>query len=118
MSELTVWFDIPVTDMERAVKFYEGITEQKLQRMKVGPDRETALFESDGCLFKSPEDQPSHSGTRVYFGATPSVAEWLARVNAAGGKVLVPRTAIGGDRGFFAYFEDSEGNRVGLHGST
>jgi uncharacterized protein len=51
----------------------------------------------------------------VYFDATPSIAKWLARIEAAGGKVLVPRTPIGGGMGFFAYFEDSEGNRVGLH---
>ena len=116
MSGFAVWFDIPVTDMGRAVAFYEGVTNQKLQRMRVGADRETALFESDGCLFSSPEDKPSHFGSRVYFNATPSIDDWLDRVKAAGGKILVPRTAIGGDRGFFAYFEDSEGNRVGLHG--
>jgi uncharacterized protein len=116
MSQLAVWFDIPVADMGRAVTFYERVTEQKLQRMSVGPDKETALFKSDGCLFKAPEDKPSHFGSRVYFGATPSIDAWLERVTAAGGKVLVPRTAIGGDRGYFAYFEDSEGNRIGLHG--
>ena len=117
MNKLAVWFDIPVADMGRAVKFYEGVTGQKLQRLRVGPDRETALFESDGCLFASPEDKPSHFGSRVYFSATPGIADWLERVTAAGGRVLVPRTAIGGDKGFFAYFQDSEGNRVGLHGS-
>jgi predicted enzyme related to lactoylglutathione lyase len=117
MSRLAVWFDIPVTDMGRAVTFYERVTEQKLQRMPVGPEKETALFESDGCLFRAPEDKPSHLGSRVYFNATPSIDEWLRRIEAAGGRVLVPRTPIGEDRGFFAYFEDSEGNRVGLHGS-
>jgi predicted enzyme related to lactoylglutathione lyase len=116
MGQLAVWFDIPVEDMGRAVTFYERVTEQKLQRMSVGPDKETALFESDGCLFSAPEDKPSHHGSRIYFDATPSIDEWLQRVKAAGGKVLVPRTAIGGDRGHFAYFEDSEGNRIGLHG--
>jgi predicted enzyme related to lactoylglutathione lyase len=116
MSRFAVWFDIPVTDMGRAIAFYERVTKQKLQRMQVGAEKETALFESDGCLFSSPEDKPSHFGSRVYFAATPSVDDWLGRVETAGGKILVPRTAIGGDRGFFAYFEDSEGNRVGLHG--
>jgi predicted enzyme related to lactoylglutathione lyase len=117
MGRLAVWFDIPVADMGRAVMFYEQVTEQKLRRMAVGPGKETALFESDGCLFSSPEDKPSHFGSRVYFHATPSIDDWLLRIEAAGGKVLVPRTSIGGNRGFFAYFEDSEGNRVGLHGS-
>jgi predicted enzyme related to lactoylglutathione lyase len=118
MSRLVVWFDIPVKDMGRALAFYERITGQKLRRMAVGPEKETALFESDGCLFRAPEDEPSHLGSRVYFNAVPSVDEWLRRIEAAGGKVLVPRTPIGENRGFFAYFEDSEGNRVGLHGGT
>jgi predicted enzyme related to lactoylglutathione lyase len=116
MGQLAVWFDIPVVDMGRAVTFYERVTGQKLKRIGVGPDKETALFESDGCLFSAPEDKPSHLGSRIYFDARPNIDEWLGRVKAAGGKVLVPRTAIGGDRGYFAYFEDSEGNRVGLHG--
>ena len=115
MKKLAAWFDIPVTDMARAMKFYESVTLHKLERVPVGPDKETALFASDGCLFKASEDKPSHFGSRVYFDATPSIGKWLARIEAAGGKVLVPRTPIGGGMGFFAYFEDSEGNRVGLH---
>jgi predicted enzyme related to lactoylglutathione lyase len=116
MPPVTSWFDIPVSDMARAVRFYERLTLQKLKRMPVGENRETALFAADGCLFLSPEDKPSHFGSRVYFEAGSGIDDWLSRVEAAGGKTLVPRTAIGAGRGYFAYFEDSEGNRVGLHG--
>jgi uncharacterized protein len=116
--KVTSWFDIPVSDMSRAIKFYEHLTSGKLKRLPVGEERETALFEADGCLFHSPEDKPSHYGSRVYFNAESGIDDWLARVEAAGGKTLVPRTAIGSGRGYFAYFEDSEGNRVGLHGKT
>jgi predicted enzyme related to lactoylglutathione lyase len=117
MSGIAAWFDIPVTDMKRAIAFYEQVTHQKLQHFPMGPDRETALFPADGCLFKAPEDKPSHFGSRVYFDANTGVAEWVKRIEAAGGKMLMPRTEIPGGRGFFAYFEDSEGNRVGLHGA-
>jgi uncharacterized protein len=116
MTKIAAWFDIPVTDMARAVRFYEHLTSQKLERLPVGDDRETALFEADGCLFLSPEDKPSHYGSRVYFNADSGVDDWLARAEAAGGRTLVPKTSIGSGRGFFAYFEDTEGNRVGLHG--
>jgi uncharacterized protein len=118
MTNIISWFDIPVSDMARAITFYEQVTSQKLERMPVGENRETALFEADGCLFLSPEDKPSHFGSRVYFNAASGVDDWLRRVEAAGGKTLVAKTPIGGGRGFFAYFEDSEGNRVGLHGKT
>ena len=114
MGKVVNWFDIPVSDMARAITFYERVTGQKLTRIEVGPGESTALFGSEGCLFQSPEDKPSHDGSRVYFNADPSINVWIARVEAAGGKILVPRTPTG-DKGFFAYFEDSEGNRVGLH---
>jgi len=115
-----VWFDIPVTDMTRAIAFYEALTGESLIRLPVGDDKETAIIPSAGggsagCLFLAPEDQPSHYGSRVYFDATPSMAEWISRAEQAGGKVLVPRTRIGGDMGFYAYLEDTEGNRIGLN---
>ena len=116
-----VWFDIPVSDMSRAVVFYSALTGEELIRLPVGPDRETALFAgngdggSPGCLFAAPEDQPSHHGSRVYFDANPSIAAWIERAEQAGGHVLVNRTPAGGDNGYFAYIEDSEGNRIGLN---
>jgi uncharacterized protein len=115
-----VWFDIPVSDMGRAIDFYQALTEQELTRLPVGEDQETALFASGdrgsaGCLFAAPEDQPSHYGSRVYFDANPSIGEWLSRVEPAGGRILVGRTPVGGERGYYAYIEDTEGNRVGLH---
>ena len=118
-----VWFDIPVSDMDRAIAFYRALTGQDLVRLPVGPDKETALFTPDeggsgGCLFLAPEDTPSHDGSRVYFDASPNIDEWIARVESAGGRILVPKTPIGDAQGVFAYFEDSEGNRVGLHASA
>jgi predicted enzyme related to lactoylglutathione lyase len=38
----------------------------------------------------------------------------LVKINAKGGKTLLPKMAIG-EYGFIAHFEDSEGNRVALH---
>lgn len=122
MAHTVAWFDIPVTDMTRAIAFYEALTGQTLTRLPVGADEETALFEAtdgdvSGCLFASAEDQPSIHGSRVYLSAEPSIDDWLARVEPAGGEVLRPKTPIPG-RGHFAYIRDSEGNRVGLHSSS
>ena len=41
----------------------------------------------------------------------------LARVEANGGRTLTPMTDIG-EYGFYAYFEDSEGNRLGVHSAA
>lgn len=124
MQNVVVWFDIPVSDMDRAIAFYEALTGQRLTRLPVAPGKETALFEAEGpgavsgCLFSAPEDQPSHYGSRVYLNANPSIDAWLSRVEPAGGKILVGKTPIASGQGFFAYIEDSEGNRVGLNAAA
>jgi predicted enzyme related to lactoylglutathione lyase len=52
----------------------------------------------------------------VYFTAhSGDLSNELARVEAAGGKILVPRKEIGPDYGFMAVILDTEGNRVALH---
>ena len=39
----------------------------------------------------------------------------MNRVEAAGGKIMVPKTQISPDYGYMAVFIDTEGNRIGLH---
>jgi uncharacterized protein len=41
--------------------------------------------------------------------------ESLDRVTAAGGEVMLSKTALPPGKGYFAHFRDSEGNRIGLH---
>jgi predicted enzyme related to lactoylglutathione lyase len=120
MRNTVVWFDIPVTDMDRAVRFYESVTQSRMQRLTLENGDETALFASQdggvtGSLYKSPEDKPSEFGSRVYLNAEPSIDDWIERVKAAGGRIAIEKTEIPVVGGYFAYFIDSEGNRVGLN---
>ena len=116
------WFEIPTTDMNRAKKFYEAVFEVELTPATV-ENVEMAWFPSDedgigasGTLIKTEALTPSHDGILIYFTA-PDIDGTLARVNANGGKTLTPKTSIG-EHGFYAYFEDSEGNRLGLHSTA
>jgi predicted enzyme related to lactoylglutathione lyase len=68
-----------------------------------------------GAIVKVDGHVPSAQGTMVYLAGGDDLTVVLGRVGAAGGKVLVPKTAINPEYGFFAQFEDTEGNRVGLH---
>ncbi len=120
MRNTVVWFDIPVTDMDRAIRFYEAVTQSKMQRLTLENGDETALFASEnggvtGSLYKSPEDKPSEFGSRVYLNAEPSIDDWIERVKAAGGRIAIEKTAVPVVGGYYAYFIDSEGNRVGLN---
>ncbi len=117
------WFEIPVTNMERAIKFYEEVFSFKLDRNQMGPfdmawfPYVTEGLGSGGSLVYYPAAyKPSSDGTLVYFTAhSGDLANELSRVEAAGGKVLQGKTQISEEHGFMALFTDSEGNRVALH---
>jgi predicted enzyme related to lactoylglutathione lyase len=117
-SNPVTWFEIPVTDMQRARAFYEHVLAVKLQPLNFGP-LEMAMFPTRpgtsgaaGALMKGQGFQPSQQGVQIYF-VTPDVDGTLRRVQDRGGQVLLPKTQIG-LFGFIASFKDSEGNRIGL----
>ncbi len=119
MANAINWFEIPVTDLERAKKFYENILGVKLDLNEMGP-MQMAWFPMEqnapgatGTLIKSEGYTPSHSGSLVYF-SVPDIEATLSNIDSTGGKTLMPKTSIG-DFGFIAHFEDCEGNRVALH---
>jgi uncharacterized protein len=118
MTNAVNWFEIPVADMARATKFYGAIFEITLKADPAMPGYEMAMFPSqggvDGALVQGEGCNPSHSGSLVYLNGGDDLIHVLNRVEKAGGKILQPKTDIG-ENGFFAYIEDSEGNKVGLH---
>lgn len=112
------YLEIPVSDMDRAVRFYERVFALRLERVDVD-GYEMARFPSPGervgadvALAKGDVYIPSKSGPIVYI-HVPNIDAVLARATAAGGSVLYPRKDIG-EHGFVAEFEDSEGNRIAL----
>jgi hypothetical protein len=113
------WFEIPVKDLERAKKFYEKVFDVELATEEIG-GMKLAMFPftkdapgATGALIKGPSYVPSHTGTVVYF-SVESIEETLRRINANGGKTLMPKTSIG-QYGVIAQYEDCEGNRLALH---
>ncbi len=114
------WFEIPATDIGRAKKFYENIFDIEMQEMNF-PNIKMALFPADqqgvgGALCESKDFfVPSHQGSLVYLNGGEDLSSILDKVEAAGGKILVPKTQIAPEHGNMAVFEDCEGNRVALH---
>lgn len=114
-----VWFEIPVVDMERGKAFYEAVFGQKLAVVDMGL-RQMAMFSMEmgvpgigGALVKEETFVPSYAGSMIYFSVS-DITGTLDKVVVNNGKILIPKTPIG-EYGFCAYFEDSEGNRIGLH---
>jgi len=113
------WFEIPVRDVGKARRFYEKVFDMELTledmdafNMAFFPMAENAPGAA-GMLIKGETYEPSHAGTIVYF-SVEDIEETLRRINANGGKTLLPKKSIG-EYGFIAHFEDTEGNRLALH---
>ena len=115
------WFEVPAVDIARAKKFYEAIFAAELSDMPEMMGMKMAAFPADwntgkvsGALAQSPMHKPSEVGTVIYLNANPDIQAVLDRVEAAGGKVAMPRTSLG-PNGFMAFIIDTEGNKMGLH---
>lgn len=114
-----VYFEIPVTNIERAMKFYSAVFSFEFSKTSIDHN-EMALFPFNGknsgitgALAKGEIYIPSKSGVLIYFN-TENIENTLAKALQNGGKMLYPKTSIGA-LGFVAEFEDSEGNRIALH---
>ena len=113
------WFEIPVTNFDRAKAFYETVLGISIAPMAMGPTM-MGMFSSDpnavgGALVQADGSAPSKNGTIIYLNGGDDLAPMLSRVERAGGSIAVPKTEIGSDFGYFAHFVDTEGNKVGLH---
>lgn len=115
------WFEIPASDIDRSQAFFEAVLQRSLRREVMGPNT-LAVFPytqgsgAGGCLHSGATRlEPSASGTVVYLDCSPSIDAALARVQPAGGRVVVDKQALPPGMGFFAHIIDVAGNRVGLH---
>ena len=115
------WFEIHVTDLARAARFYTEVFDRKLTPLSGGdPQIEIMAFDFDqtshgasGALVRHPMKQPSTQGALVYFSCT-DCAEQEKRAVANGGQIYKSKFPIG-PNGFISIIGDSEGNAIGLH---
>jgi uncharacterized protein len=119
MTNPVSYFEIPVQDMERAIKFYTSVFGFEFEKTNIDGN-EMAYFPQDkngkgssGALAKGETYNPSKNGTLIYF-SSKNIEKTLVEVEKNNGKTLYPKTPIG-DMGFVAEFEDSEGNKIALH---
>jgi predicted enzyme related to lactoylglutathione lyase len=78
------------------------------------------LFPGDGdtvsvALVSGEQYKTSLDGCTVYLNAGKDLQIALDRITANGGKIIVPKTLIAPEIGFYAMFIDTEGNKLGLH---
>jgi uncharacterized protein len=119
-SNPVVYFEIPVTDMNRAIKFYKSVFQFDFDKENID-NNEMALFPFidensgiSGALAKGQIYKPTKDGVVIYF-KTENIDETLKLATSNGGQILYPKTDNG--IGLVAEFEDTEGNRIALYQS-
>jgi predicted enzyme related to lactoylglutathione lyase len=123
MKHAISWFEIPATDIDRAQKFYETILGVQLVPMDFG-DMQMRMFPLEdpmtgigGTLVKHDNFYKTSAtdGPLIYLNGNPDVQNVADKFEAAGGKVIVPKTKISDEYGYMAVFIDTEGNRIAVH---
>ena len=119
MKNLVSIVEIPTQDFNRAAAFYRVILDIKIEEMEMDGVK-MGLFPNDGegvfvQLINGSTYKPSKDGVVIYLNGGDDLQKIADKIAANGGKIIVPKTEIGPDMGFYSLFTDTEGNKLGLH---
>jgi predicted enzyme related to lactoylglutathione lyase len=112
-------FEIPATDISRAIDFYQAILDIKIEKMNM-PEMQMGILPYEGqmvtgVIIKAAGYKPSADGVTIYLNGGENLQVILGKVEKSGGRILIPKTLHADESGYFATFIDSEGNKIGLH---
>jgi len=125
-TDTLCWTDIPVTNLDRAIKFYSAVLGQDVKKLSDGGAEYGLLpheeHNASGCLCIRSDsggvnNTPSANGPLIYLLVEGRLDEAVQAARANGGNILRARQKIG-EHGFRAVIIDSEGNRIALHTSV
>jgi uncharacterized protein len=112
-----VWVDIPVKDLDRAIKFYSAVLGAQVHKEEIPGAPIGVLPHSEGdvggCLVPHTASA-STGGPLLYLNANGRLDQAISAAADNGGRVLEPKHQIG-PHGYRAIVLDSEGNRIALH---
>ncbi|MGK7389260.1 MAG: VOC family protein [Candidatus Cyclobacteriaceae bacterium M2_1C_046] len=112
------WFEIPAVNFQQAVNFYNHIYGIDMETNFSG-NHAMAFFPAKngigGAIVAGPGSTPSDTGSLLYLNGGKDLNLILERIEPAGGRIVMPKTLITEEAGYFAIFIDSEGNKLALH---
>lgn len=119
MQNVLNWFEIPATDFDRAVTFYKAILCVEMQESEMYGTK-MGMFPMDGqnvsgAVVKGDGYTPSKDGALIYLNGGDDLQVIVDRIENNQGVVVVPKTMISEEMGYFAIFIDTEGNKIGIH---
>jgi uncharacterized protein len=113
-----VWVEVPVKDINHGSQFYGILFDQQLNAEEYDGRRFAVIRVSDGQVGLSLNQfegfDPGANGPLVYLNAGARFDVMLSRIEAAGGKVVIPRSPMS-EKSVFATFNDTEGNTLALY---
>ena len=113
------WFEIPALDFNRAVEFYSIVFDREFPVTHMnGSDMaffSTEPLEVSGVIISGEGAEPSNKGVLLYLNGGYDLSVPLGKIENAGGTIVVPKTKISDELGYYAIFMDCEGNRLALH---
>lgn len=114
------WFEIPAINFQQSVNFYNQIFDIDMET-NISGNYAMAFFPVStgigGSIVAGPGSTPGDSGPLLYLNAGNDLNLVLNEVESAGGRIVMPKTLINEDAGFFAIFIDPEGNKLALYSS-
>jgi predicted enzyme related to lactoylglutathione lyase len=119
MSSFIAIFEIPASDVSRAIAFYKVILDINIEFYDMGA-MQMGVFPYEnqmvtGVIIQGEGYTPSADGITIYLNAGDNLQVILDKVTQNGGQIIVPKTEHADGSGYFAIFLDSEGNKMGLH---
>jgi predicted enzyme related to lactoylglutathione lyase len=115
------WFEIPAVDFHQAVYFYNHIFNIEMIQ-QLNPLNAMAFFPADkgigGAVIAGSGSVPSDKGPLIYMNGGSDLNKVLFKVEEAGGRIIMPKTFISEDDGYFAIFIDNQGNKLALHSNN
>lgn len=121
-ANIVGWFEIPVTNMERAKKFYDTVFDVNIQVQNFNdllmgwfPFAEGKMGASGSLVKQADFYHPSETAGPLLYFSSKDVQVQVDKIEKAGGKILQTKKLISEDIGYMALFVDTEGNRMALH---
>ena len=118
IKDYVSWFEIPATDFQQAVKFYNHIFDITMEQ-NITDVNSMAFFPTTtgigGSVITGQGYVPSDCGPLIYLNGGKDLNNVLNKVEEAGGRIVMPKTLISKEMGYFAIFIDSQGNKLALY---
>ena len=119
MENLINWFEIPASDFSRAVSFYKAILGLEIKETEMFGTK-MGFFPTDGtnvsgAIVQGEDYEPATVGVVAYLNGGNDLQNVLDKIENSKGKVIVPKTQISPEMGYFGMFIDTEGNKMAVH---